>query len=91
MLQLYWNLLELHLPQQQLWAVWLENIQTETSESMEFKSHKIFSWLWKLVIAHLREKKKKKVQFIMVSQKLTPHEDLQPAHFRWSVFTEWRH
>lgn len=36
-----------------------------------------------------KEKKKgKKLHFIMVIQKLTPHEDLQPAHLRWSVFTE---
>ena len=42
-LQLYWNFLELHLPQQQSWAVWLQNIQDEISESMKLRSYKTFS------------------------------------------------
>lgn len=43
MLQLCWNVPELHQLQQQLWAAWLQNFQTEISESMVFRSHKTFS------------------------------------------------
>lgn len=64
MLQMYWNLLGLHLPQQQG-----RKRRRGGRETVG--------------------RKRKKVQFIItVSQKLTPHEDLQPANFRWSVWSD---
>lgn len=64
---------------------------------MELRSHKTFSSWWKLVksIEEEKEKKRKekgkgekKLHFIMVSQTLTSHKDLQPGYFRRSVLTE---